>query len=216
MRRPLRLASLDGRFRLSAPRLPAPPPGRGRAGRALSWSDRFGMLRLMRGLKAMSWAPPREWTVLQLLRLRAIRHPDPPTVGSALPGRAEHAHRPGQRRALCARAADSLGGRREASDLLLPCTDLSALWPDAAAPPDHALRQHGAPAAALARRRGRQPGALRRRRAGRAARLRRAPAGRAAARGRRRRPAGRAQVLRLPADRHAESPAGRPGACPNP
>ena len=28
---------------------------------------------------------------------------------------------------------DSLGGRREASDLLLPCTDLSALWPDAAA-----------------------------------------------------------------------------------
>ena len=22
----------------------------------------------MRGLKAMSWAPPREWTVLQLLR----------------------------------------------------------------------------------------------------------------------------------------------------
>ena len=29
MRRPLRLASLDGRFRLSAPRLPAPAPGRG-------------------------------------------------------------------------------------------------------------------------------------------------------------------------------------------
>ncbi|EFV87340.1 hypothetical protein HMPREF0005_05414 [Achromobacter xylosoxidans C54] len=28
---------------------------------------------------------------------------------------------------------DSLAGRREDSDLLLPCTDLSALWPDAAA-----------------------------------------------------------------------------------
>ena len=28
---------------------------------------------------------------------------------------------------------DSLAGNREDSDLLLPCTDLSALWPDAAA-----------------------------------------------------------------------------------
>ena len=41
--------------------------------------------------------------------LRAIRHPDPPAMGSALPGRAEHAHRPGQRRALCARAARQPG-----------------------------------------------------------------------------------------------------------
>ena len=70
MRRPLRLASLDGRFRLSAPRLPAPLhlAVAVLGARGLSWSDRLGMLRLMRGLKAMSWAPPREWTVLQLLR----------------------------------------------------------------------------------------------------------------------------------------------------
>ena len=56
MRRPLRLASLDGRFRLSAPRLPAPLhlAVAVLGARGLSWSDRLGMLRLMRGLKAMS------------------------------------------------------------------------------------------------------------------------------------------------------------------
>ena len=185
MRRPLRLASLDGRFRLSAPRLPAPLhlAVAVLGARGLSWSDRLGMLRLMRGLKAMSWAPPREWTVLQLLRRYAqsdtlIRQLWDPLCLAALNTPTAQASAGLYARVL----RDSLGGRREASDLLLPCTDLSALWPDAAArAPDHALRQHGAPAAALARRRGRQPGALRRRRAGRAARLRRAPAGRAAA-----------------------------------
>ena len=75
MRRPLRLASLDGRFRLSARACRRPHLAVAVLGaRGLSWSDRLGMLRLMRGLKAMSWAPPREWTVL---RCCATRNPTP-------------------------------------------------------------------------------------------------------------------------------------------
>lgn len=136
MRRPLRLASLDGRFRLSAPRLPAPLhlAVAVLGARGLSWSDRLGMLRLMRGLKAMSWAPPREWTVLQLLRHYAqsdtlIRQLWDPLCLAALNTPTAQASAGLYARVL----RDSLGGRREASDLLLPCTDLSALWPDAAA-----------------------------------------------------------------------------------
>ena len=178
--------------------------------RGLSWSDRLGMLRLMRGLKAMSWAPPREWTVLQLLRHYAQSDtPDPPAMGSALPGRAEHAHRPGQRRLYARVLRDSLGGRREASDLLLPCTDLSALWPDAAA--RHLTMRYGSTVRQL---QPSQDGVVVNQERFDAAVLavpppRRAPAGRAL------REAGAgglldALVLRLPADRHAESPAGRP------
>ncbi|MBP6707242.1 MAG: hydroxysqualene dehydroxylase HpnE [Achromobacter sp.] len=136
MRRPLRLASLDGRFRLSAPRLPAPLhlAVAVLGARGLSWSDRFGMLRLMRGLKAMSWAPPRDWTVLQLLRHYAqsdtlIRQLWDPLCLAALNTPTAQASAGLYARVL----RDSLGGKREASDLLLPCTDLSALWPDAAA-----------------------------------------------------------------------------------
>ena len=92
------------------------------------------MLRLMRGLKAMSWAPPREWTVLQLLRHYAqsdtlIRQLWDPLCLAALNTPTAQASAGLYARVL----RDSLGGRREASDLLLPCTDLSALWPDAAA-----------------------------------------------------------------------------------
>ena len=110
---------------------------------------------------------------------------------------------------------DSLGGRREASDLLLPCTDLSALWPDAAA--RHLTMRYGSTVRQL------QP----RKTAWSSTRSastppcwpcrppRRAPAGRAL------REAGAgglldALVLRLPADRHAESPAGRPRRLPEP
>ncbi|WP_438859756.1 hydroxysqualene dehydroxylase, partial [Achromobacter spanius] len=136
MRRPLRLASLDGRFRLSAPRLPAPlhmAVAILRA-RGLTWADRYAALRLMRGLKAMSWSPPRDWTVLQLLHYHAqsdvlIRLLWEPLCLAALNTPCATASA-----ALFARVLrDSLAGDREDSDLLLPCTDLSALWPDAAA-----------------------------------------------------------------------------------
>ncbi|WP_251863340.1 hydroxysqualene dehydroxylase HpnE [Achromobacter sp. Marseille-Q4962] len=136
MRRPLRLASLDGRFRLSAPRLPAPLHLAAAAlgARGLSWNERLSMLRLMRGLKRMGWAAPREWTVAQLMQYHAqpeglVRQVWEPICLAALntPVAAASA-------ALFAHVLrDSLAGKREHSDLLLPCTDLSALWPDAAA-----------------------------------------------------------------------------------
>ncbi|MFD4840557.1 hydroxysqualene dehydroxylase HpnE [Achromobacter sp. NPDC058515] len=136
MRRPLRLASLDGRFRLSAPRLPAPLHMAAAILRArgLSWADRLATLRLMRGLKAMSWTPPRDWTVLHLLHYHQqsdvlIRQIWDPLCLAALNTPIATASA-----ALFARVLrDSLAGAREDSDLLLPCTDLSALWPDAAA-----------------------------------------------------------------------------------
>nr|WP_208025159.1 hydroxysqualene dehydroxylase HpnE [Achromobacter insolitus] len=136
MRRPLQLASLDGRFRLAAPRLPAPlhmAVAILRA-RGLAWKDRVATLRLMRGLKAMSWTPPRDWTVLHLLHYHAqsdalIRQIWEPLCLAALNTPAATASA-----ALFARVLrDSLTGSRENSDMLLPCTDLSALWPDAAA-----------------------------------------------------------------------------------
>jgi len=136
MRRPLQLASLDGRFRLAAPRLPAPlhmAVAILRA-RGLAWEDRLATLRLMRGLKAMSWTPPREWTVLHLLHYHAqsdalIRQVWEPLCLAALNTPTATASA-----ALFARVLrDSLTGSRENSDMLLPCTDLSALWPDAAA-----------------------------------------------------------------------------------
>ncbi|MGS1010605.1 hydroxysqualene dehydroxylase HpnE [Achromobacter anxifer] len=136
MRRPLQLASLDGRFRLAAPRLPAPLHMAAAILRArgLSWKDRLATLRLMRGLKAMWWTPPREWTVLHLLHYHAqsdalIRQIWEPLCLAALNTPAATASA-----ALFARVLrDSLTGSRENSDMLLPCTDLSALWPDAAA-----------------------------------------------------------------------------------
>ncbi|WP_454695296.1 hydroxysqualene dehydroxylase HpnE [Achromobacter aegrifaciens] len=136
MRRPLQLASLDGRFRLAAPRLPAPLHMAAAILRArgLSWKDRLATLRLLRGLKAMSWTPPRDWTVLHLLHYHAqsdalIRQIWEPLCLAALNTPAATASA-----ALFARVLrDSLTGSRENSDMLLPCTDLSALWPDAAA-----------------------------------------------------------------------------------
>lgn len=82
----------------------------------------------------MSWTPPRDWTVQQLLHYHAqsdalIRQVWEPLCLAALNTPVASASA-----ALFARVLrDSLAGRREDSDLLLPCTDLSALWPDAAA-----------------------------------------------------------------------------------
>ena len=142
------------------------------------------MLRLMRGLKAMSWAPPREWTVLQLLRHYAqsdtlIRQLWDPLCLAALNTPTAQASAGLYARVL----RDSLGGRREASDLLLPCTDLSALWPDAAA--RHLTMRYGSTVRQL---QPSQDGVVVNQERFDAAvlavppRLRRAPAGRAAAR----------------------------------
>ncbi|OZI50262.1 hydroxysqualene dehydroxylase HpnE [Bordetella genomosp. 5] len=133
MRRPLRLASLDGRFRLSAPPLPAPWHAAAAliTARGLSWRERFAAIRLMRGLEQRAWQPPRDWTVTTLLAqyeqpdglvrnlweplcLAALNTP----LATASASLFAHVLR------------DSLTGDRRNSDMLLPCVDLSALWPD--------------------------------------------------------------------------------------
>lgn len=136
MRRPLRLASLDGGFRLSAPPLPAPLHAAAALllARGLPWRSRLAAVRLMRYLRQMQWQAPRDWTVTQLLdhtrQPASIRQSvwvplclaalnTPPAQASAL----LYAHI----------LRDSLTGHRRNSDLLLPCADLSALWPDVAA-----------------------------------------------------------------------------------
>lgn len=136
MRRPLSLNSLDGEFRLAAPSLPAPFHAIGAllTARGLSWKSRVAAMRFMQGLKKMAWHPPRDWTVAQLLThfqqpeqiIRRMWEPlclaalnTPPDEASAV----LYAHI----------LQDSLTGHRHNSDLLLPCVDLSALWPDAVA-----------------------------------------------------------------------------------
>ncbi|ANN67789.1 hydroxysqualene dehydroxylase HpnE [Bordetella bronchialis] len=136
LRLPLCLASLDGDFRLAAPRLPAPLHAAAAllGARGLGWADRLACLRLMRGLRAAGWRAVQGETVAALLRrhgqpARAVQRLWEPLCLAALNTPLEQA---------CAQLyanvlRDSLGGPRPATDMLLPRTDLSALWADAAA-----------------------------------------------------------------------------------
>ncbi|CAM3731981.1 Zeta-carotene desaturase [Bordetella sputigena] len=136
LRLPLCMASLDGAFRLAAPRLPAPWHAAVALLRArgLSWRDRLASLRLMRGLRNANWQVPAGETVGGLMRRHgqprgAVRLLWEPLCLAALNTPVEQACAQLYARVL----RDSLGGPRPATDLLLPRTDLSALWPDAAA-----------------------------------------------------------------------------------
>jgi squalene-associated FAD-dependent desaturase len=135
-RLPLRLASLNGRFRLAAPRLPAPWHAAWAllTARGLAWPDRRAALRLMQGLRADRWRVPAGETVAGLLRRQrqsaaATRLLWEPLCLAAL--NTPPAQACAQLYAHVLR--DSLAGRRAASDILLPRVDLSTLWPDAAA-----------------------------------------------------------------------------------
>ncbi|OZI17681.1 hydroxysqualene dehydroxylase HpnE [Bordetella genomosp. 7] len=136
MRRSLRLASLDGSFRLSAPTLPAPWHALAAllTSRGLAWRERLDAVRMMQGLRAMDWLPPRDWTVSQLLEhfrqpARLVSLMWEPLCLAALNTPPAEASAVLYSRTL----RDSLAGSRRDSDLLLPCVDLSALWPDAVA-----------------------------------------------------------------------------------
>lgn len=135
LRLPLRLESVDGGFRLRLPRLPSPlhsAAGLGLA-RGLGPASRVAALRMVRRLRAGGWTSPRGYTVAQLLAHhgqtdRAKRRLWEPLCVAAMNTPASQA---------CAHLfvqvlRDALTGPREASDMLLPRTDLSALWPDAA------------------------------------------------------------------------------------
>jgi squalene-associated FAD-dependent desaturase len=144
-RLPLRLASLDGAFRLAAPRLPAPWHAAWAllTARGLAWRDRGAALRLMRRLRAERWRVPAGETVAGLLR----RHRQPACVIRLLwePLCLAALNTPPAQ--ACAQLyahvlRDSLAGPRAASDILLPRVDLSALWPDAAAATCHMRYGH--------------------------------------------------------------------------
>ena len=145
---PLTLARIDGGFALRAPRLPAPLHAVAAllGARGLGMSERLAATRLVMQLRRLGWRTEPGMTVRGLLialsqpdRLIAMLwHPlciaalnTPPDAACA--------------QLFCNVLRDALDAPREASDLLLPRTDLSALWPDAAAAlcdmrPGHAVR----------------------------------------------------------------------------
>lgn len=134
LRLPLSLRVEPG-FRLRAPRLPTPLNLAVAllCARGLSMRDRFGALRFMQTLRALAFRCEAALTVEQLL----ARHRQPhgltqrlwaPLCVSALntqPDEASAAH-------FLAVLRDSFTGARDASDLLLPARDFSALFPEPA------------------------------------------------------------------------------------
>ncbi|OZI71164.1 hydroxysqualene dehydroxylase HpnE [Bordetella genomosp. 12] len=136
MRRPLRLASLDRQFLLSAPPLPAPLHAAVGLllARGLSLGEKFAALRLIRALQHCQWQPPRDWTVASLLDYHAqpeavVRNVWAPLCLAALNTPLVQA----SASLFATVLRDTLAGHRRNSDVLLPCVDLSALWPDVVA-----------------------------------------------------------------------------------
>jgi squalene-associated FAD-dependent desaturase len=134
-RLPLELR-IDPGFRMRAPRLPAPLHAAVAlaTARGLKWSERRAAVRFVRALQRDAYRVPADDTVDALL----ARYAQPPAVRECL-------WEPLCIAALNTPAAvasaqvfanvlrDSLGARRDASDLLLPCADLGVLFPDPAA-----------------------------------------------------------------------------------
>jgi len=136
MRRPLSLSSLDGTFNFTAPALPAPFHAVGAllTARGLSWRSRLSAIRFMQGLKRMAWHPPRDWTVSQLLKHFQQTEQITQRLWEPLCLAALNTPLNEASASLFARILkDSLTGNRHNSDVLLPCVDLSALWPDTVA-----------------------------------------------------------------------------------
>ncbi|WP_308418413.1 hydroxysqualene dehydroxylase HpnE [Iodobacter ciconiae] len=135
LRRPMELVVEPG-FRLACPSLPAPlhlALGLLFA-QGLSWSERFALVRAMHVAQAAKWQLARDITVSRWLEDQ--RQPSgligrfwQPLTVAALNTPLELA----SAQVLLNVLRDSLGGARSASDLLLPCRDFSALYPDVAA-----------------------------------------------------------------------------------
>jgi hydroxysqualene dehydroxylase len=134
-RLPLAL-EIAGRFRLRARKLPAPlHVAAGLLGaRGLAWSDRLRVVRFMHAMRARRYRLAHDVAVPELLQ--EYRQLGAPTELLWEPLCVAALNTP-----LAAASAqvflnvlrDSLGADREASDLLLPRTDLSALLPEPAA-----------------------------------------------------------------------------------
>ena len=135
LRLPLTLLT-PGRLRLVAARLPAPlhlAVGLLRA-QGLSWTDRRAMLRLMNHLKRRDWRVEPDCTVSELLRNtaqtpRLIELIWVPLCVAALNTHAEEA----SAQVFADVLRDSLGASAADSELLIPRTDLTELFPVQAA-----------------------------------------------------------------------------------
>ncbi|GHC46941.1 hypothetical protein GCM10010096_18010 [Alcaligenes pakistanensis] len=131
LRQDLDVMAADGRFRLRNRSLPAPLHLlAGLLGaQGLSWSQKYKMARFCRWLMKQQWRTPAGLTVLQLLEQHQqdshlIRLFWQPLCVAAMNTPIEQA---------CAQLfahvlRDSLGGLPQASQTLIPLTDLSQLW----------------------------------------------------------------------------------------
>ncbi|MBB5216874.1 hydroxysqualene dehydroxylase HpnE [Parapusillimonas granuli] len=134
-RMPLAIESADGGFRLKTPGIAAPFHLLAGilSGRGMRATERLSLMRAVAALRLRGWRMPPGATVGDwLLATRQSPHMVErlwrPLCVAALNTPPDQACA-----GLFARVLrDSLGGRREATDMLLPRVDLSALWPDQA------------------------------------------------------------------------------------
>lgn len=134
-RHPLRL-DYPGELTIAAPRLPAPLHLAWAllAARGLSFADKFAAMRFMRAVEAQGFTLPQDIPAAQLLAAhrqseRLCRYLWEPLCVAALNTEIEHA----SAQVFLNVLRDSLAANRAASDLLLPATDFSRLFPDPAA-----------------------------------------------------------------------------------
>jgi squalene-associated FAD-dependent desaturase len=141
-RTPLRF-EFPGEFLMSAPRLPAPLHTAFALllARGLDWREKRAAIHLMQGLKAGQFRIEPDCTVTEWLDRnetppRQRRLLWEPLCIAALNTAADRA----SAQVLANVLRDSLGGRRSASDMLLPRVDLTALFPEPAA---EFITEHG-------------------------------------------------------------------------
>lgn len=134
-RHPLRL-DYPGEFRLTAPRLPAPLHLAWAllGARGLAVADKLAAIRFMRAIKAAGFELPRDISAAELLDAhtqgeRTRRYLWEPLCLAALNTPIARA----SAQVFLNVLRDSLAAERDASDLLLPATDLSRLFPEPAA-----------------------------------------------------------------------------------
>ena len=141
-RRPLSLV-FPGRMQLAAPRLPAPLHLAVAllTARGLSFGARLAAVDFMRQMKRSDFRLERDISFAELMALHgqpesAIRYLWQPLCSSALNTPPQEA----SAQVFLNVLRDSLAAAREASDLLLPLTDFSALFPE---PAEHYVRSRG-------------------------------------------------------------------------
>jgi squalene-associated FAD-dependent desaturase len=135
LRIPLELRYADG-FAFRAFYLPAPLGLLAGllAARGLPWRERLAAVRFMRALQRQAFRLEDDCSVSELL----ARHAQDGRIGHYLwrPLCVSALNTPPQRasaRVFVAVLRDTLGGEADASDLILPCVDLSKLFPEPAA-----------------------------------------------------------------------------------